>query len=185
MKIIPFRIVILIIMAGCLACMTGFPLLGAPEVAARTDAAGTWIGPGIHGGFFRLELYPDGTGYFTTQFEHSRSKTKPDVYRVLNWKHQSGFRTDQVSFSNLDITVVPVDPATVPIKFKKLEFYGGKEAQTAGGRWIDVIDMFHGDSESSDRADWTHNFRLYDEREWKNAGDLAEKAVQREKKRAK
>src|SRR5688500_5534036 len=121
MNLLATRLCLCLLLVGCFTGRT------AEVPAPNWDAVGKWIAYGPHGVCFRLELDRGGTGYFTTQFEHTQSKEKPDVYRV-NWKATKGFRAENVSFWRLEIQVAPVDPAAVPIKFRKVEFYGGMDA---------------------------------------------------------
>ena len=179
MKQFTTRLCIYVLLASCIVGRT------ADRRAEGADAAGSWVGYGNNGGFFRLELYRDGTGYFATEFEHTRSKAKPDVYRVLNWKATKGFRTAEISFWHLDIKIAPIDTNAVPIKFRRVEFYGGKDAESMSGGWIDIFDMFHGGSDSADNAEWKYSFRLYNERGLKTDAERTEKAVERERRKAK
>jgi hypothetical protein len=188
MKKLTARIFIAAFMAGCIASTTNFLVIGGAgaEVPRQVDAVGTWIGFGPQPGvFFRLDLDRDGTGYFTTAFEHSRSKEKPDVYRVLNWKSTIGLLSAKVAFGKIDINVAPSDTNAAPIKFKKVEFYAGQEAKSENVRWLDCH-IFHGGSDSPDNAEWEiRDLRLVSEREWRADAERAEKAIERERKKRK
>jgi hypothetical protein len=132
-----------------------------------------------------LELYRDGTGYFCTTFEDPRSNGKPEVYRVSNWKSPGYFPAGDIFFSNLDIQVAPLDANADPIKFsKKVEFYGKPKSKSVTGSWSDCH-FCHGAADSPENAKWRRNVRFYNERELKTDADLAEKAIERERKQGK